>query len=482
MDLNRDNQSQELQNESHLDHLVKKWCFLKDEYFHGPFTDTELTEYFLSNKINHDDYILNKQDESWYEVKDLEFLKPDYIQRRKDEKLKKEREIFEKNIFHKINQQGSFKNSFIENTNDVLNNEINQCTNRQTQLATLIQQQSLLTSGLKLKQIIQSKYRSILVVSMILVLFVVPYILDKFSEKKLLKQLDLLNQNQIRQVQSLTGKSFENLGFQGKFFIIENAGQILIQFVSNVQSKIELNVKIEGVPSTLIGAFNYSKNIKINGRNGIYEPIKLSRSVPKGEYRFIVTCYDCKSVGLEPGKELVVENMFLNGQKDKSYDRELAKYHQTVRNKAKDELVYFNQVMNLYKEQVDILAFRFGNNIKQEIKVSKYWDKYYNNWLPLRDQFDSEMDRLKTEVEQGDIFYDEIVADMQNLNFLAKEFIQILDTEVRLFFKTQQLTEDQRKKIDKAKDLVYKKINSMVDRISNFEKMPLSSNGMPQKN
>lgn len=50
MDLNRDNQSQELQNESHLDHLVKKWCFLKDEYFHGPFTDTELTNIFYQIK------------------------------------------------------------------------------------------------------------------------------------------------------------------------------------------------------------------------------------------------------------------------------------------------------------------------------------------------------------------------------------------------------------------------------------------------
>ena len=476
MDLNLDRKK--IESTKNVQQLIKKWCFIKDDYFHGPYTDTELVELFLSNKFTLDDYILNKVEESWYEANELSFLKPDSIQKQKEERLQKEKEIFEKNILHKITEKSAVKDLFIDTALETTQESFN-IENIENSLVQDEPVRNLAATVIKKYRLTPKGYLLVLTCG---VLALTPFFKSKYIESKQLKQLELLNQSQIRQVQSLTEKTFDSVGFQGKFFLVENSGQILLQLVSNVKTNVELNIKIEGVASTLIGAFNFNKVVKVEGHNGIFEPIKLSKSIPKGEYRLTAVCYDCKSIDIEAGKEITAENMFLNGVKDKTYDRELTKYHQTVRLKAKDELIYFNQVMNLFRDQLDTLTLRFTNNVKQQIKVSKYWDKYYNAWLPLSSQFDSEMERLKSEVDSGEIFYDEVVADLQNLNYLTKEYTKGLDTELKVFFKNQTLTQEQDKKIDKLKDLAYKKLNQLSDRISSFEKMPLTANGMPQKN
>lgn len=476
MDLNLERKK--IESVKNSQQLMKKWCFIKDDYFHGPYNDDELIELFLSNKFTLDDYILNKVDESWLEGHELSFLKPEAIQKQKEERLQKEKEIFEKNILHKITEKSAVKNLFVDTTVD----HIQEQQHFETVNASIEHSQSSQNSTVLLSHKRKLTAKGYLLVLGCGVLALSPFLRSKYIESKQLKQLELLNQNQIHQVQSLTEKAFDSVGFQGKFFLVENSGQILLQFVSNVKSNIELNIKIEGIPSTLVGAFTFNKIIKVAGHNGIFEPIKLSKSIPKGEYRITALCYDCKSIDIDAGKEMTSENMFLNGLKDKSYDRELTKYHQIVRTKAKDELIYFNQVMNLFRDQLDTLSLRFGNNINQKIQVSKYWDKYYSAWLPLSNQFDSEMERLKSEVESGEIFYDEVVADLQNLNHLTKEYTKSLDTEIRVFFKTQHLTSEQEKKIEKLKDQAFKKLNQLSDRITSFEKMPLTANGMPQKN
>lgn len=503
MDLNVDKQkATSVRNSvsSDINKLIKKWCYIKNDYFYGPFTDDELTEVFLSNQIELTDYILNKVSEDWHEASELEFLKPEYIQLQKEKKLNEDQIVFEKNVQHKIAGADKKDYSLLQkkmSDDDIMSSihhlqtldfidtsEINRTSEIQSKATRQNSAQLKKHWNIQIAEILQllQQQKIVSILFAVLAALTIYLVRNKSIQNQMNQQLSLLNQNQIRTAQSVSEKSYDSFGFIGKFFILDQADQIYLQLVSNVKSNIELNIKVEGLSSSLVGAFNYSKIFRVHSRYGFFEPIKLDKTIPKGEYRLSVTCYDCESIDIGSGKELMLESIFLNGVKNKAYDRELAKYHATVRAKAKDELIYFNQVLDLFKDQMDTLTLRFGNNIKQKIQVSKYWDKYYNAWPPLSTQFDLEMDRLKSESSNGEIFYDDVVADLQNLNHLAKEYIQTMDTEIRRFFLSQKIEASDMQKIEKSKELAFKKISTLREKIEIYEKLPLSVNGMPQKN
>ena len=232
MEINQENQVLKSKNKI-LDH-AKKWCFIKEDFFHGPFTDQEMIDLFLKEKIQDSDYVLNKLNESWYLVSELDIFKAEFIRQQVEKQKKKELEIFEKNIAQKVTEQvvkgDFFWEPVAEKKDDLTSREI-------------LNPKIEVENKKIVKQLSRNGYVFIAVLAFAAVL---PYFFQRFSETHQNKKLALLNQGQMVLAKSVMDKSYDKYGASIKIFVLEQNNNIILQVVSNLKSNVELTAKIEG--------------------------------------------------------------------------------------------------------------------------------------------------------------------------------------------------------------------------------------------
>lgn len=259
----------------------------------------------------------------------------------------------------------------------------------------------------------------------------------------------LLNKQQNSEAQSVRQSLIKKYGIRTKAFFVDSSTENLnIVMATNLNDGSSVKVIIEGLSDTLVGGFEYTLNKTAMVKDG-YAELSNVRPSFQGEYQVSVQCDKCLDVNVFKDAVLYREKVFLGGIKDKQYDLSLLRYHTDLRNQVREELDSINQLDEVVNAQFNTLGTG---------KIDAMWNQ-------LQTQIEVEQNTMNEKAAQGRFFYKEILAVL-NKNF---EIVKSLRT-----------TTNRDAVATLKKDFM---MNSATIKRTTDEmiKMPLSSNGMPQK-
>jgi hypothetical protein len=260
---------------------------------------------------------------------------------------------------------------------------------------------------------------------------------------------NLLNKQQNNEAQIIKQSDLTKYGIRAQAFFTDQSSEDLnIVIATNLKDESIVKLKLEAVPDTLVGGFEYSLNQEIHIKNGFAEITNL-RQLMQGEYVLIVQCIECLDVHVSNEAILYREKIFLGGTKNKQYDLSLLRYHVDLRNQVREELDNLNQID-------DALNSQFTTLINGRID---------NMWHQMQSQLDVEHAKLSEQNAKGKFFYHEILA------ILNKNFFVLKSAQADV---NRKKTEEFKKDFMLNSALIKRATNEMI-------KMPLTANGMPQK-
>lgn len=132
-------------------------------------------------------------------------------------------------------------------------------------------------------------------------------------------------------------------------------------------------------------------------------------------------------------------------------------------------------IIDEIKSQMAILELRFGNNIKQQIRTPKFWEKYYNEWSTVSQEISDEIDDSKNFKEEGIV---ELRDKISHLYLSMKEYSSYLDKQLRLFFTKQKIEKPILTAIESQKNDLTAEILEVEKYIQNIENQLSEANSL----
>lgn len=400
--------------------LNKKWSFLKNNLLNGPYTDQELVKVFKEKKIDQNDLILNAEDHKWYSLEELNDLG---FNIQKQAALSHDKEpliVNESMVVIEPIKENHMSEDEVRRHNEILKSQpqivVPPPSEIKTQPSILFKDMNIASEGqssnfdkdkMTLKQQLESKKKYVIFSSIGVLVFVLLFVLR-------------YQKNDIT-----TAATFEE-----QVPLDENA------LDQNQSQRADQQKNIESAHQT-----QTEKKLKANQEQSV------------GEIN-----------GLAAQPDQVQDS--INNQKNQNEARSLS-----VERKAK-YVIYIDRHRKLTEEikiQVDVLHLRFGNNVRQKIKVSKYWDKYYTEWLNLSDRVQAEID-LSVADSKDDADLSLILTKFTNLFNTVRTYADILNGNLRQFFTTQKLSEDKEIQMDAFKEKINSLINEVEIKLKELEK------------
>lgn len=157
-----------------------------------------------------------------------------------------------------------------------------------------------------------------------------------------------------------------------------------------------IQLRVEGVAGTLVGLPRYAAEELIFAKNGSAQTHPFlaegQRSLPPGEYQ--VTVEGPRGDGRG---EMASASFFLGGVRDEEYARQLAAYHEVVREQARTELSELKQYVATLENQLIQTDRTFQTLWEQGRRESKTaersWKSFHRGWKALEDQLNDESQR-----------------------------------------------------------------------------------------
>jgi len=400
--------------------LNKKWSFLKNNLLNGPYTDQELVKVFKEKKIDQNDLILNAEDHKWYSLEELNDLG---FNIQKQATLSHDKEpliVNESMVVIEPIKENHMSEDEVRRHNEILKSQpqivVPPPSEIKTRPSILFKDMNIASEGqssnfdkdkMTLKQQLESKKKYVIFSSIGVLVFVLLFVLR-------------YQKNDIT-----TAATFEEQVPLDENALDQNQSQRADQ----------------------------QKNIESEHQTQTEKKLKANQEQSVGEVN-----------GLAAQSDQVQDS--INNQKNQNDARSLS-----VERKAK-YVIYIDRHRKLTEEikiQVDVLHLRFGNNVRQKIKVSKYWDKYYTEWLNLSDRVQAEID-LSVADSKDDADLSLILTKFTNLFNTVRTYADILNGNLRQFFTTQKLSEDKEIQMDAFKEKINSLINEVEIKLKELEK------------
>lgn len=425
------------------DRIKEHWFLSNEQTFKGPFDDSQITQMIQQGEIQKTDRLWSRTQNDWLPVSQIS-------------QFAQVRSVIESNTNIKVdpkdwNSSDEFW-SYIQSRHQNLNN------------------QSTLLSPLQKHYRPMSKGRALsagFLVSALIGLFVFRNLNTNYQNMNL-----NLKDNQI--AKEIISQSSSKFG--PRFSIFQSTKDKMI-VATNLENGSEIRLKLEGIPDTLVGAFQsqYQKDMIVE--NGYFEISLLSQnrsqSFPEGEYNLQFFCLKCLSEVQNQASSLFEQKIFLGGAQDESYDLRLSQYHTKLREQAKEELNDFLQLSESLMAQVKSMSVE-----RWDFSTQQLWLSRHGQWRLLQDQLVSEVNRLSQADSEGAIYYSELMETV----VLANENIKKLEAAFIESMKLQSNSERTLKRIEFGKKSaeIIERLNTVNQRVHYFMNKPLTSTGMPR--
>jgi len=431
--------------------IDKKWSYLKNNFLNGPFTDQELISAYTDKKIESQDLILNTVDQKWYSIEELPFLKasPALSVAPASNSHQAKADIAYQEFNHFVNHQ-SFS---LNNENSV------QTVSQVTHSATALNNNTVDTHATSKESLIESH----------------------MSDDEVRRHNELLkSQPQIVVPPSSEMKTKPSIAFSG--IHVEATDSVQSQNVRASAESFSLKNKIESRKKTVIFSaiavlvliLLIALNLKKENPQTDLEDVQTiddnsagqSSSLNKNNKDAAAPVEQVSAAGGDSAPSSATSDKSVAAADIKTEDPMLA-----AEKKAK-YMIYLDRHKKLTEEikaQVEILNMRFNNNIKQKIRVSKYWDKYYTEWLDVSNRVQAEID-LSVSESKDDADMSLILTKFTNLYNSVKTYTDLLNSNLRQFFSSQKLSEEKSIQLDAFKEKINSQVNEVELKIKDLEK------------
>ncbi len=259
----------------------------------------------------------------------------------------------------------------------------------------------------------------------------------------------------------------ESLGFE-----------ILIS--SNLPDHATLELQLEGVQETLLGAPFFSQRTSISFQKGLAKvrvhQLAQSGSIPRGEYRIQVSLPNTKQplALMQPAK-----TYFLGGVRNQDYLNELAVYRNSLKAQAQAELVELNEFCSVLEDQLKQTSDEFGRVLlplkSGDEKPLKHWSKFHKDWIAFATRLEPSFqkwtaDWLKSHALFGKLYHlaAEAGKTVSSIHEMQDHYLNLPsthpDTELRIL---------------KSASLAQSMLLSLKVKIQLAEQLPKGSDGVP---
>jgi hypothetical protein len=423
--------------------LKEHWFLSNEQTFKGPFTDVQIIQMIQQGEVKKTDRLWSRSQNDWLQISEISIFA-------------KIQSLPEQATNSKVDSK-DWNNSdefwsYIQSRHQNLNN------------------QSLLPAARKKNHRPISKGRALsagFLVSALIGLFVFQNLNSNYQNISL-----NLKDNEI--ARETISQSYNKFG--ARFSLFQSSKEKMI-VATNLENGSEVQVRLEGVPDTLVGVFQsqYEKNMIIE--DGYFEINLLTQngnqSFSEGEYNLKFYCLKCNSGVQDKTLAVFEQKIFLGLNRDEAYDLRLSHYHAKLREQAKNELQEFRQISESLIAQVQSLSVD-----RWDVGAQQQWLSRHQSWSSLQDQLSSELNRLSNSKNEGTVYYAELV----DVLLIAHNKMKKLESAFIESMKLQTNSERALKRIELNKSVsgIVEHLNTVKQRVSYFMNRPLTSSGMPR--
>lgn len=183
---------------------------------------------------------------------------------------------------------------------------------------------------------------------------------------------------------------------------------------ANAPDGTELELKLEGVPETLLNETeaNFTAKQTLQKKFAKFDPIRGAdgKSVPRGQYKVSV---------LNGGQALATKSFFLGGVKDATYLARLKEFHDKLWEKATAEITELKQFAMTLDEQLQITIKNFAETNRKYFRgnpgAKRMWGELDAKWNGLQAQLAATFNKWTPESLKTDYFYGDLRAQLQAL-------------------------------------------------------------------
>jgi GYF domain 2 len=423
--------------------LTEHWFLSNEQTFKGPFNDVKIIQMIQQGEVQKTDRLWSRRQNDWLQISEIPIFA--------DIQSLQEHATKSKTDSNDWNNSDQFW-SYIQSRHQNLNNQSFLPTARKKKHRTISKGRALSTGFL---------------VSALIGLFVFQNLNSNYQNISL-----NLKDNEI--AREVISQSYSKFG--ARFSLFQNSKEKMI-VATNLENGSEVQVRLEGIPDTLVGVFQSQHEKNVIVEDGYFKINLLTQngnqSFSEGEYNLKFYCLKCNSGVQDKALAVFEQKIFLGLNRDEAYDLRLSQYHTKLREQAKNELQEFQQLSESLIAQVQSLSVD-----RWDIRAQQQWLSRHQGWRSLQDQLSSELNHLSNSKNEGTVYYAELVDTL----FVADDKIKQLEFDFIESMKLQTNSERVLKRIElnkRGSDIV-EHLNTVKQRVSYFMNRPLTSSGMPR--
>ena len=333
----------------------------------------------------------------------------------------------------------------------------------------------------------------------------VPAILDQFPFlSHWISPIPNLAEVDTQEYEELKAASKSNLKKVGAQFSLAasqpQSPQPSFYIASNLPDGARFHVYLTGTSETLLYQLTYNTQLEVtlSGKLAKTSLIQAApgKPIPRGEYTVYLVAAETQptevqkylsSVQSPPtlvpfeiqkdSKILLSKTYFLGGPKDAVYLANLQNYHEKLQAKASAELSELKQYTTTLESQLSTtsLKFSFYKRLKSIPKQRAEWGTFNTQWSQLQTQLDAIFQRWTPESLHSLYFYENLYRLTQQVSQSVNHVHQIHHS---YFAKPQDLPTFEIQ-AGEASSSAQGSLSILKSKISEIEKQPICSNGVP---
>ncbi len=271
---------------------------------------------------------------------------------------------------------------------------------------------------------------------------------------------------------------------------------------SNLPDGVKFQIWVTGVSDTLLNhlSFNTQVEVTLNQRLGISNSIRFTdgKPVPKGEYLIYLTPSQNQAPEIQALlansppvpqklsndlpkdiKILAFKTYFLGGVRDAAYTARLKEYHDKLRLKASEEIKEVSQFLNTLESQLNssTTKFAFIKKAKMNAKQRQAWESFHTEWMKFQGQLDLIFQKWTPESIHNDYFYETLYLMTQQV---GQSVVKVHEMH-HAFLNGGVDPKTFEIQIGEASSTAQTAISQLRSKISQALALPLSPNGMPNR-
>lgn len=490
------------------DSTFKKWFVYYHDKYHGPFSRLQIEDKIHRGIVSELTPIWSEALKDWTHIKNIDIFEIALLSVRFDPESEAESKTNVPLELLKLNQLNDLDSGMIESDNNVFhknqvsNNNLNKFTKNTIEdntgslhfnnlpdfipsLNDMIVLKFKSLAAFFLRRVIFFYYKnSSKIHYTVSIVFLISFVSFYFLSME--PSFENVSKEQLMELKSARLMSYKVYGpsvaivsvnedFKNPYFYIS----------SNLPDDHILGLVIEALPESTLDMFYFKMEYNSKISNGyIKTPIlktKKGRPVPAGDYRINISCLTCDQLKENEKKSLLQKIIFLGGEKNHQYDENLRIYHSHLRRQAQAELIEIKQISETLDKQILDTATEYEKIMRLDEasheKKAQLWAVFHVRWQMFQSQLDVLYNSWTEEILTENFYFGNFYGQIQKI---AKK-IRKIHNDQHFLISNKQSDDSLEYQIANDISLVQSEIQQLRVQAALTERLPPSSNGMPQK-